>query len=71
MKTKKLSNKIFPAFSGLICAVTCSLFCLLETSSVLSDDLSLKSLVTSRVLVLGDSITYGGQYVADLETYLR
>lgn len=71
MKTRKLANKMFPSFSGLICAVTCSLFCLLETTSVLSDDLSLKSLATSRVLVLGDSITYGGQYVADLETYLR
>ena len=32
---------------------------------------SLEALATQRTLVLGDSITYGGHYVADIEAYLR
>jgi len=32
---------------------------------------SLEMLATQRTLVLGDSITYGGKYVADIEAYLR
>ena len=44
---------------------------LFATCGVIAGDLSLESLASRRVLVLGDSITYGGQYVADMETYLR
>lgn len=66
-----MKPKMFLSVSRLILVLACCLVFLHETCSVWSEDLALKSLATRRVLVLGDSITYGGQYVADLETYLR
>ena len=44
---------------------------LVSSLSVKADEIRWSDLTLKRVLVLGDSITYGGNYVAYMEAYLR
>ena len=42
-----------------------------QLQSLLAQEVRLSDLSTQRTLILGDSITYGGQYVANIEAFIR
>lgn len=73
MKPEMLLTKITQSFflTNAVMTGVVTLLCLSAIKPVMAGELSLESLAKGKVLVLGDSITYGGQYVADMETYLR
>jgi lysophospholipase L1-like esterase len=59
---------------GVVCRLVLLMACCISprlTSTSLAGDAYPESIAGKRVLVLGDSITYSGQYLAYLEAYLR
>ncbi len=71
MKTYKKSYESLQIGEGILGKITLTLCLLGSTLASKAGEVQWSDLTEKRVLVVGDSITYGGQYVAYLEAYLQ
>lgn len=71
MNTFPKFQKCFPMSENILTKITLILCLLASVSPSKAEQIQWTDLSDQRVLVLGDSITYGGQYVAYLEAYLK
>ena len=71
MKTYSKSYGRLQIGEGILAKITFILCLLGSTFASKAGEIQWSDLTEKRVLVLGDSITYGGQYVAYLEAYLQ
>ena len=71
MKTYEKSYESFQIGEGILAKITLTLCLLGSAFASKAGEVQWSDLTKKRVLVVGDSITYGGQYVAYLEACLQ